>query len=249
MGRSISAAVRSGKIDGVEEPVSAAQAARPDVFYGRALRGKLVASLAGVSPTQLAGWARREVLESPYRKVRPGRRRLYSWVDYQKARALAALRERGVSNRRLGEQVAQLDAQIEDWWKVSLSEFGANAIIRRADAAGYTIAAGEHATGDCLCETGRANGRVDADAELALDIVCALRRQGPLGRLCEFSEHVNMDPRIQDGYPVVRGRRIETEMLYILSDWGSTVDELAERFQLTSEQVKAAIAFERARGA
>lgn len=228
--------------------MSAVQAARPDVFYGRALRGKLVASLAGVSPTQLAGWARREVLESPYRKVRPGRRRLYSWVDYQKARALAALRERGVSNRRLGEQVAQLDAQIEDWWKVSLSEYGANAIIRRADAAGYTIADGEHATGDCLCEAGRTNGRVDADAELALNVVCALRRQGPLGRLCEFSEHVNMDPRIQDGYPVVRGRRIETEMLYILNDWGSTVDELAERFQLTPEQVKAAISFERARG-
>ena len=226
--------------------MSAAQAARPDVFYGRALRGKLVASLADASPSQLAGWARREVLESPYRKVRPGRRRLYSWVDYQKARALVALRERGVSNRRLGEQVAQLDAQIEDWWKVSLSEYGDNAIIRRADAAGYTIADGEHATDDCLCEAGRANGRIDADAELALDIVCALRRQGPLGRLCEFSEHVNMDPRIQDGYPVVRGRRIETEMLYILSEWDRTTEHLAERFLLTPEQVEAAVAFERA---
>ena len=227
--------------------MSAVQAVRPDVFHGRALPGKLVAPLAGASPSQLAGWARREALESPYRKVQPGRRRLYSWVDYQKARALVALRERGVSNRRLAEQAAQLDARIEDWWKVSLSEYRDSAITRRADAEGYTIADSPQAAGDCLCEAAQANGRIDADAELALDVVCALRRQGPLGRLCEFSEHVNMDPRIQDGYPVVRARRIETEMLYILSEWGSTVDELAERFRLTTDQTKAAIAFERAR--
>lgn len=227
--------------------MAAPTAARPDVFHGRALPGKLVAPLAGASPSQLAGWARREVLESPYRKARPGRRRLYSWVDYQKARALVALRERGVSNRRLAEQVAQLDVRIEDWWKVSLGEYRDNAITRRADAAGYTIADDPQAAGDYLCEAAQANGRIDAEAELALDVVCALRRQGPLGRLCEFSEHVNMDPRIQDGYPVVRGRRIETEMLYILSEWGSTVDELAERFLLTTDQTKAAIAFERAR--
>lgn len=227
--------------------MAAPTAARPDVFHGRALPGKLVAPLAGASPNQLAGWARREVLESPYRKARPGRRRLYSWVDYQKARALVALRERGVSNRRLAEQVAQLDVRIEDWWKVSLGEYRGNAITRRTDTTGYTIADGPQAAGDCLCEAAQANGRIDAEAELALDVVCALRRQGPLGRLCEFSEHVNMDPRIQDGYPVVRGRRIETEMLYILSEWGSTVDELAERFLLTTDQTKAAIAFERAR--
>ena len=227
--------------------MSAAQTARPDVFHGRALPGKLVAPLAGASPNQLAGWARREVLESPYRKVQPGRRRLYSWVDYQKARALVALRERGVSSRRLAEQVAQLDARIENWWKVSLGEYRDSAITRRADAAGYTIADDPQAAGDCFCEAAQAVGRINADAELALDVVCALRRQGPLGRLCEFSEHVNMDPRIQDGYPVVRGRRIETEMLYVLSEWGSTVDELAERFRLATDQAKAAIAFERAR--
>ena len=227
--------------------MAAPTAARPDVFHGRALPGKLIAPLAGASTSQLAGWARREVLESPYRKVRPGRRRLYSWVDYQKARALVALRERGVSNRRLAEQVAQLDARIEDWWKVSLGEYRGNAITRRADAAGYTIADGPQATEHCLCEAAQANGHIAADAELALDVVCALRRQGPLGRLGEFSEHVNMDPRIQDGYPVVRGRRIETEMLYILSEWDRTTEYLAERFQLTTEQVEAAVAFERAR--
>ncbi len=227
--------------------MGAVDIARPDVFYGCALRGSLVASLSGAARHQLAGWARREVLESPYRKGQRGRPRLYSWVDYQKARALVALREQGVPNRRLGEQVAELDAQVEGWWTVSLGEYHDRAITKRADAAGYTITNGQEAADDCICEGRRATGHGnDHDAELALEVVCALHRQGPLGRLCEFSEHVNMDPRVQDGYPVVRGRRIETEMLYILSDWGSTADELAERFLLTTDQVEAALAFERA---
>ena len=55
-----------------------------------------------------------------------------------------------------------------------------------------------------------------------------------------------MDPRMQDGHPVVSGRRIETGMLAKLSEWGRGSDELADRFELAAQRVEAALAFERA---
>lgn len=217
----------------------------PDVFHYRALRGKLVAPLVGVSSNQLAGWRRRGLLESPSAGGRRGKPRLYSWVDYQKARALCALLERGVPNRKLAESIAMLDATVEDWWKLSLSEFQDNVIVPRGDGRGYAVVEKQRAADRCICEADPTGRRIaDSGAALALDVICALRRQGPLGRLCEFSEHVNMDPHIQEGDPTIRGRRIETEMLGILHEWGSTPDELAERFDLTRRQAEAAIAFE-----
>ena len=219
----------------------------PDVFHYRALRGKLVAPLVGVSSNQLAGWRRRGLLESSSAGGRRGRPRLYSWVDYQRARALCALLERGVPNRQLAESIAALDATAEDWWKLALSEFQDNVIVPRGDGRSYAVVEKQRAADRCICEAGPIERRiVDSGAALALDVICALRRQGPLGRLCEFGEHVNMDPHIQEGNPVIRGRRIETEMLHTLHEWGGTADELADRFTLTREQVEAAIAFEQA---
>lgn len=218
-----------------------------DAFNACALRGKLVAALVGISSNQLAGWRRRGILESPYRKGRRGIPHLYSWVDYQKARAAVALLDRGVSNRRLTESIAMLDATVEDWWKLALAEFQDNVIVPCDDGRSYAVVERQRAADRCICEAGPIGRRVaDSDAALALDVICALRRQGPLGRFCEFGEHVNMDPGVQDGYPVIRGRRIETAMLHILYEWGSTADELADRFVLTGEQVEAAIAFEQA---
>ena len=217
----------------------------PDVFHYRALRGKLVAPLVGVSSNQLAGWRRRGLLESSSAGGRRGKPRLYSWVDYQRARALCALLERGVLNRQLAGSIAALDATVEDWWKLALSEFQDNVIVPRDDGRSYAVVEKQRAADRCICEANPIERRIaDSGAALALDVICALRRQGPLGRLCEFGEHVNMDPHIQEGNPVIRGRRIETEMLGILHEWGSTPDELAERFDLTRQQAEAAIAFE-----
>ena len=219
----------------------------PDVFHYRALRGKLVAPLVGVSSNQMAGWRRRGLLESSSAGGRRGKPRLYSWVDYQKARALCALLARGVPNRQLAGSIAALDATVEDWWKLALSEFQDNVIVPRGDGRSYAVVEKQRAADRCICEAGPIERRIaDSGAALALDVICALRRQGPLGRLCEFGEHVNMDPHIQEGNPVIRGRRIETEMLHTLHEWGGTAGELADRFTLTREQVEAAIAFEQA---
>lgn len=197
--------------------MAAPTAARPDVFHRRALEGKLVAALVGVSANRLASWRRRGLLHTSPPNGRRDSSRLYSWIDYQRARALAALLEQNVSNRRLSEGIAALDAAREDWWKLALPEFHED----RAIPCG-------------------------GDADPTLATLCTLHEQGPLGRLYQFGEHVSINPRVQDGYPVVRGRRIETEMLGTMHDWGRTTEYLAERFLLTPEQVEAAIAFERA---
>lgn len=227
--------------------MSAIAVAPHDAFNARALRGKLVAALVGISSNQLAGWRRRGLLESPYRKGRRGIPHLYSWVDYQKARAAVALLDRGVSNRRLSESIPMLDATVEDWWKLALAEFQDNVIVPCDDGRSYAVVEKQRVTDRCICDADPTGRHIaDSDAALALDVICALRRQGPLGRLCEFGEHVNMDPGIQDGYPVIRGRRIETAMLHTLHEWGTTATEMADLFDLTHAQVEAGVAFEQA---
>ena len=88
----------------------------------------------------------------------------------------------------------------------------------------------------------RAEGISTGDAELAIEVIRVLRAEGPLGRLAEYREFIDMDPRIQDGHPVVSGRRIETDMLAKLSEWGRSPDELADRFDLATQAVEAALA-------
>lgn len=176
------------------------------------------------------------------------------WRSHERHRGRPARRIQGPlaarqacgCTRRLNEQIADLDAAVENWWRLPLSAHQNNAVIPRVDASGYTIAEEPRPAEECICGNHSAQSRVARNDADALDIICALRSQGPLGRLHRLDEHIDMDPRVQDGYPVVRGRRIETEMLHTLYEWGSAADELADRFALTREQVEAAIAFEQA---
>ena len=227
--------------------MSAVTAARPDVFHRGALRGKLVAPLAGTSPNRLARWNQREILKASFIRGRRGVPRLYSWVDYQKARALVALLEQGVPNRGLSQQIAVLDAEVEDWWKLPLLAYQGYVIVPRGDELGYTIVEKQGAADDFIRNAPLvAHDVSEIDATMAVEIVRALRDEGPLGRLSEFDQYVTMDPRIQDGQPIIRGRRIETGMLQKLNEWGADTIEMADRFQLTPEQIEAAIAFEQA---
>ena len=110
---------------------------------------------------------------------------------------------------------------------------------------GYTIVEKQGTADDFIRAAPLAARDVSpAEAELAHGVILALRNEGPLGRLSEFRDHVTMDPRVQDGHPVIVGRRIETAMLHNLHEWGATADELTDRFRLTREQVGAALEFE-----
>ena len=224
-----------------------AAAAPLTVFYRGALRARLVAPLAGTTPNQLAAWHRRSILTSSFIKGRRGVPRLYSWIDYQKARALVALIEQGIQRPRLGPQIAALDAEVDEWWKLPLLAYSNYVIVPRDDAPGYTIVEKQGAMDDLIRDAPLRSEDVSADdAELAIDVIRVLRAEGPLGRLAEYREFIDMDPRIQDGHPIVSGRRIETGMLAKLSEWGRSRDELADRFDLATQQVEAALAFEQA---
>ena len=218
---------------------------RLDAYHYGALRGKLIATLAGTSPNRLASWSRRGLLEASFIKGRRGVPRLYSWVDYQKARAMVALLEQGVSAQRLGQQIAVLDEEVNGWWKLPLLAFQGHVIVPNDDGLGYTIVEKQGAADKFIRDALLVPRDIASDdVTLAIEIAHALRDEGPLGRLSEFDQYVTMDPKIQDGHPIIRGRRIETGMLLKLHEWGSSVSEMADRFTLTFEQVQAAIAFE-----
>ena len=164
-----------------------AAAAPPDVFYRGALRARLVAPLAGTTPNQLAAWHRRSILTSSFIKGRRGVPRLYSWIDYQKARALVALIEQGIQRRRLGPQIAALDAEVDEWWKLSLLAYSNYVIVPRDDAPGYTIIEKQGAMDDLIRDAPLRAEDVSADdAKLAIEVIRVLRAEGPLGRLAEY---------------------------------------------------------------
>ncbi len=218
-----------------------------DDFHRGSLRARLIAPLAGTTPGRLSGWSRREILRASFVAGRRGVPRLYSWIDYQKARALVALLEQGISNRRLAKQIAALDAEVEEWWKLPLLAYQNFAIVPRADSLGYTIVEKQGAADDFIrAAPFDARDISPNEAALAREVILALRDEGPLGRLSKFRDQVTMDPRVQDGQPVIVGRRIETGLLQKLHEWGATADELTDRFRLTNEQVDAALEFERA---
>ena len=159
-----------------------AAAAPLDVFYRGALRARLVAPLAGTTANQLAAWHRRSILTSSFIKGRRGVPRLYSWIDYQKARALVALIEQGIQRPRLGPQIAALDAEVDEWWKLPLLAYSNYVIVPRDDAPGYTIIEKQGAMDDLIRDAPLRSEDVSADdAELAIDVIRVLRAEGPWG--------------------------------------------------------------------
>ena len=101
--------------------------------------------------------------------------RLYSWIDYQKARALVTLIERGIDRRRLGPQIAALDAEVDGWWKLPLLAYSNYVIVPRDRAPGCTIIEKQGAMVDLIRDAPlRAEGVSADDAMLATEVIRVL---------------------------------------------------------------------------
>lgn len=188
-----------------------------------ALRSRTVAKLAGVTLRQLSYWHRTELLEAHVIRGRPGRPRLYSWVDYMKVRAGKKLLREGLSTQRIRIEIADLDAYFPDWYLRPL--YG---VARRA-----------------VVDVGGALATIQAPQQSVLPrLLEELTEEGPLGELRAFRNYVDMRPDVMAGNPVVRGTRLETRFIGALVDRGLESRTIADIYHLSRHQVKKALEFD-----
>lgn len=197
------------------------------VFRRGAIRSRTVGRLSGASLRQLQYWHRTKLISATVVPGSRGTPRMYSWIEYMKARAAVKLLKSGVPNRRLRGYIEWLEANIPDWYKASLVEFGRRVFVQED---GYAHEA--------------ASGRQTVLGPLALEVVQELQAEGPLGRLQSFSDWVSMDPRVHGGSPTVRGTRIETHFVAELAVRGSSPEFIAKHHRLSPELVRRVLAFE-----
>ncbi len=197
------------------------------IFHRGAIRSKTVSRLSGASLRQLQYWHKTGLIVATVIAGSRGTPRLYSWIDYMKARAATKLLDGGVPNLRLRAYISWLEENAPDWYKLPLIAFGARAFVA---SGGVTYEAGV--------------GRQMISAALAIQIVTELEQEGPLGRLRSFAQWVSMDPRIHGGSPVVKGTRLETQYLAQLVERGTLPESIASIHKLDPTQVSRALAFE-----
>lgn len=62
-------------------------------------------------------------------------------------------------------------------------------------------------------------------------------------RMENWQDRINIDPKIMGGKPVIRGTRVPVEVLVGALAGGMTVEEVADEWDITPEDVRAALAY------
>lgn len=175
--------------------------------------------LSGASIGQLAYWRRptekAEALLVPETK-RAGRY-LYSWADIVALRSIVYLREEK-SLPRIRRAVRQLRALEADEWehlsKYTLARTSESIYVRRPDGQILDL---ERAPGAILEET------------LMSDVLAPFEAKGKVVPALEHPrEHLDVDPDILDGFPVISGSRVPFHIVASLAEDGADAAEITE---------------------
>lgn len=59
----------------------------------------------------------------------------------------------------------------------------------------------------------------------------------------DWQAHINIDPAIQSGQPVIKGTRVPVYVLVGGLAGGDTIDDLCDGYRVTEEDVRAALAY------
>lgn len=210
-------------------------AAERALLHRGSIRTRTVSRLAGATPRQLQYWHKTGFLEATTRRGSRGTPRLYSWIDYMRVRTAVKLlrHDRALTVQRLRRHVAWLDKNRPDWYQIPLVSFGGSV--------GYQ----HDVTSEGLRLAALAG---DPTQTVVLDwIEEALQefeQEGPLGRLAEYSDAVDMHPAVRSGSPVIKGTRLETAMAAEMSERGESPEEIANVYDLDAYRVRRAIEFE-----
>lgn len=59
----------------------------------------------------------------------------------------------------------------------------------------------------------------------------------------DWRQHINIDPEILGGKPVIAGRRVAVQIIVGSLAGGMTVEEVCDEYRVTEEQVRAALLY------
>lgn len=203
-----------------------------------AFTADLVAGLTGLSVSQLHRWDRNGFFHPSL--ADPDRRRpysrIYSLPDVVALRAIAELRNAGVSFPELKNVRSSFAPDKNGEWLVrSFHVVGKRLYVSREDA---------------LAAMNNENRREES-VTVDLDAVTALVEQGVRQLVERRPEQIGQVTRnrwIMSGVPIIAGTRIPTETIAWFHDNGYPLDWIMENFpRLFPEDVRAAIDFEKGR--
>lgn len=224
-----------------------ADADRYDIYAAPFMGSGPLQVLSGASPGQIRSWRAIDLL-SPCRSSESSRRLFYSWIDYSRARMAVKLTQQGVTRRRLRAMIERLDEAAPRWEFLLLGKLRGRAVINSEDRKGFAIREcdnSEFGSPETLRVDVPSHCSGDADLTQALAVLEELRREGSLGRLANISDLLMIDPEMMWGQPSLVGHRLQTSVVALPVLAGQVdVAEQAERYQITVEQVEAAVAFE-----
>ena len=199
-----------------------------------------VGRLAGVSGQRIGQWARNGYITASQKS---GKRfpLVYSFQDAAEAIIVHELLDRGSSYRQIRNTIRELRGRFGQQWPLTHAELSLTAggeVIAAADEALYAIGS---------------RGWQQITPHDLTRIVGLLQRGGWAARELRDLEHIQVDPRILSGRPVVRGTRLAAEKVAHLAAVDGGRATLAADYNLRPEQIRdaqrwwaAAEAYERA---
>lgn len=191
-----------------------------------------VARLAGVSPRRIGRWSREGII-LPSVSQKPN---IYSYADAGEAVLAHYLVEQGIKPAGVRKIVTTLRKDYGDWplSTAPLKHDGRLMVIEHVDGA-Y----------DVLSEDEQGKQEVMRRTLLNLKAIRQALSRGGWIAYKNPREHIEVDPELHSGDPVIRGRRLATSRVAALAAKPHGREELKEDFGLTDEEIDDAVGYER----
>jgi uncharacterized protein (DUF433 family) len=187
-----------------------------------------VARLAGVSPRRIGTWARYGVVPS----ISEGHR-IYSYADVAEAILVHYLIDQGLRPKDVRHIVQHLRAEFGPWPLTNAPlEHDGKLVVRKHGPDLYfdVVEHLEH--------------RVIGGTLLDLRAVRDALEQGGWVAIDQPRHHIQVDPELHSGEPVIRGRRVPTATVARLAASRDGRDVLREDYELSDEQIDEAVGYE-----
>jgi uncharacterized protein (DUF433 family) len=187
-----------------------------------------VARLAGVSPRRIGSWARYGIIPSVSKRPR-----VYSYADAGEAVLVRYLVDQKFATKKIRQIVENLRREYGPWPLATapLKHDGRLAVIEKEGKV-YIDAA----------DTGEQ--RVIAKTLLDLKAVRVALENGGWVAYEKPRKHIQVDPERLSGQPVVRDRRVPTEVVAELAKRPDGLALLRKDYELSDEEIDEAVEYE-----
>lgn len=186
-----------------------------------------VGRLAGVSATRIGSWSRYGII--PRVSAKP---KVYSYADAGEAVLVRYLLDQKIPTKQIREIVENLRNEYGQWPLAAapLEHAGPFVVVREGERIYFSALNAEQ--------------KVIAGTLIDLQAVRDALRQGGWAAYKHPREHIEVDPNLHSGQPVVRGRRLPTEAVAEIAREKDGRRILLEDYGLSEAEIRDALGYE-----